>query len=72
MKKLLLVEVPDNLKIKVIGIDNAVPANHIPLNFKEITLPTDKEIDDTSFSKVRQDYEEAFIEGAKWMRDNIM
>jgi hypothetical protein len=44
MKKLIIVDVPDDLRLHIRGIDNCVPANHIPLIFKEIKSPTGSEI----------------------------
>ena len=64
MKKLLLVEVPDDLKLHIIGIDTKVPANHFPLQFKELQIPTEEEINKAN----RQDnsINDQFRKGAKW------
>ena len=76
MKKLLLVEVPDDLKLHIIGIDTKVPANHFPLQFKEIQIPTEGEINDNFsylpnnnlFNTRQLDRQE----GAKWAINKIM
>ena len=79
MKKLLLVEVPDDLKLHIIGIDTKVPANHFPLQFKELQIPTEEEIEAYALDNIlAEDSLEAFEnvrkfqEGAIWMLNKIM
>ena len=69
----LKVEVPDDLKLHIFGIDTKVPANHFPLQFKEIPIPTEDEIGEEAKQCDRNQNEQIdFRIGAKWILNKIM